>query len=150
MENKKLFLIRLIAFILLGCVAPILFIGFRFKLFGKVSEFSLSGWGLIGIIIAFLFVIYVSKMIRNAMPYSMITQIIQGLLKVILPLFLLYLLINSLKNSLDAFSQSLLFTIICEFIAIPINPLPKWVGEHKTEQNENLIKKFIENWKGEK
>jgi hypothetical protein len=101
--SKKEFIIRLSAFIILGCIAPFLFIAFRYDLFKKVNEMSLSGWGLIAVVIVFFFARYVLKMIKMGMPYSMFTQCISGALKVILPLLCLYFCVDAIRTSIDLF-----------------------------------------------
>lgn len=146
---KKLFVIRLILFTLFACVAPFVFIAFRYNLFRKVSELSLSGWGLVAIIIVFIFSAYIYKMIKKGLPYSMFTQCLTGVCKIIIPLVCLYLGIEALKNSIDLFSQALLFTIISELIAIPLNPFPKWLEQTKDNKIESVLGKFVDKMKGE-
>jgi hypothetical protein len=110
---------------------------------------SLSGWGIVGILIVFFFVKYVLKMLKTGLPFSLFTQCISGILKVILPLVCVYMLVEALKGSIDYFAQALAFTIVCEIIAIPINPLPKWLADTRTEQLNGFAKKFAEIMKGD-
>ena len=146
---KKIFVIRLILFTIFACLLPFVFIAYRYNLFKKVSELSLSGWGLVAIIIVFLFSAYIYKMIKKGLPYSMFTQCLTGVCKIIVPLVCLYLGIEALKNSIDLFSQALLFCIICELIAIPLNPFPKWVEETKDKKIDSVLGKFVDKLKGE-
>jgi hypothetical protein len=147
--SKKEFIIRLSAFIILGCIAPFLFIAFRYDLFKKVNEMSLSGWGLIAVVIVFFFARYVLKMIKMGMPYSMFTQCISGALKVILPLLCLYFCVDAIRTSIDLFQQALVFTIICEALAIPVNPLPKWVQQAQITKANTFFGKILEVVKGD-
>ena len=149
MNNKKVFIIRLVLFTIFSCIAPFLFIAFRYDLFRKVSDMSLSGWGLIAILIVFFFAKYVLKMLKLGLPYSMFTQCITGILKVVLPLVILLWCVTAIRNSIDMFIQALGFTIACEIIAIPINPLPKWLESVQMEKMGEKMKKFVELMKGE-
>lgn len=155
-QEKKIFIIRFILFTIFACVLPFIFIAWRYQLFRKVDSIALSGWGLVAIIILFVFTIYVVKSLKkglyNKRKWSMGMQIVNGLLKIVLPLLTIYFIINSIQNSIDLFKQSLIITIISEMIAIPINPLPKWEMESFREGEENKMNTFFDKakiwWKG--
>ena len=59
--SKTQFWIRFAIYFLLGLVVPVVFLIWRFKLFGKVSTISIGGWGFIAIL---LFVIFFIKMLK--------------------------------------------------------------------------------------
>lgn len=126
----KKFVIRFILFTLFACILPFTFIAWRYELFSKVNEMSLTGWGIIGILIIAIFFFYVLNAIKKGMPYSMFTQIVDGIIKVEMPLILIYLLLSNIQATIDLFLQCMVCIIICEAIAIPINPLPKWIKEN--------------------
>lgn len=126
----KKFVIRFILFTLFACILPFTFIAWRYELFSKVNEMSLTGWGIIGILIIAIFCFYVLNAIKKGMPYSMFTQIVDGIIKVEMPLILIYLLLSNIQATIDLFLQCMVCIIICEAIAIPINPLPKWIKEN--------------------
>lgn len=130
--SKKEFWIRFATFSVFACILPFVFIAWRYKIFRQIDKMSLTGWGIIGMIIVAVFVFYLLKMVKKGLPYSMLTQIINGVAKVILPLALLYAMLSSIKTNINMFLQCLLVVIMCEVIAIPVNPLPKWLHDEKT------------------
>lgn len=155
-KKQQKFLIEFFLFALFSCIIPFVFIAWRYELFSKVSRVSLSGWGIIAIIIIFVFAIYVAKSIkrayRNRKRWSMTVQVIDGVAKVLLPLLALFFTMNAIIASADLFKQALIVVIICEGIAIPINPLPKWEVDNfkagEEERMESFLEKFKIWWKG--
>lgn len=148
-KKTKIFIVRVVLFAVFACVLPFCFIAWRYQLFKKVDSISLSGWGIVALIIIFCFIKYIVKTIKKGESYSMTTQVITGFVKVILPLVILYIMLNSIKGSIDLFLQALCVVIISEGIAIPINPLPKWAFDNHINTQEKtmdtLVSKF---WKG--
>lgn len=145
-KEKKVFLIRFFLFVIFGCVLPFVFIAWRYQIF-KYDKMSITGWGFIAIVIVFFFILYLLNMLKKGMPYSMFTQCISGFSKVILPLLLLFFIVNGIKDNIDAFIQALLVTILCECVAIPINPLPKYVHDHQIKEKEDSMDTFLEKFK---
>ena len=145
--EKKIFLARLILFTIFACVLPFSFIAWRYHIFTTLNSISLSGWGIIAIVIALVFIVYVARMLKRGMPYSMLTQCIGGLLKVTLPLIILYVVVNAIKNQSEIFLQALLVVIISETIAIPINPFPKWLNDNQIKKEDSYFEKLKNWWK---
>lgn len=147
-KAKKVFIARAILFAIFGCVLPFVFIAWRFEIFSNGgSRVSLTGWGVIAIIIVFFFIVYCLKILKNSIPFSMTYQILSGLIKVILPLLLLLIFINALEDSIKQFKQALGIVIGCEAVAIVVNPFPKYMHDKGIEKTENLMDTFIEKWK---
>lgn len=147
MENeKKIFVARVILFIIFGCVLPFTFIAWRYQIF-KGTQISLTGWGFIAILIVFFFVWYCLKVLKNSIPFSMTYQILSGLIKVILPLLLVYLVVNAIEGSIHQFKQALFVVIGCESVAIVVNPFPKYMHDKGIEKAENLMDMFITKFK---
>lgn len=147
LKEKKVFIARTILFTIFGCVLPFVFIAWRFDIFSSGGKVSLTGWGFIGIIIVFFFVMYCLKILKNSIPFSMTYQILNGLIKVILPLLLVYVVVNALEENLRQFKQCLFIVIGCESIAIVVNPFPKYMHDKGIEKTENLMDTFIAKWK---
>lgn len=153
-REKTIFLIRFIAFVIFACALPFAFIAWRFGLFSQSqgSGVALSGWGVVAIIVVLIFAIYVLRMLKLGQPFSLFSQIVSGLVKVILPLVICLLVLRAMKNNIDAMIQALTCTIICEMVAIVVNPLPKWVEDNHIERESlkvsALFNKFTEWWKG--
>ena len=78
-RKRKIFWVRAILWALFSCFIPVAFIGWRYDLVKQVGSLQLSGWGLFGIIIIFVFLYVVVKYIRAGfVEWSMIKQIING------------------------------------------------------------------------
>lgn len=147
LKAKKVFIARVILFCIFGCILPFVFIAWRFQIFSNGGGVSLTGWGVIGILIVFFFILYCLKILKNSIPFSMTYQILSGVIKVILPLILLLLLVNALEDSIRQFKQALIIVIGCEAIAIVVNPFPKYMHDKGIEKTENLMDTFISKWK---
>ena len=139
-KEKKIFAIRVIIWSLFACFIPIGFIGWRYDLFKKVGAMQLSGYGLIAVVIVFVFLYVVVKYIKAGfVEWSMLKQIINGVVRVVLPLGALLSLCISLRNSLEIFIQALGCVLLSEVIAIPINPFPEWVWKKSKGRFENAV-----------
>lgn len=139
-KETRIFVVRIILWSLFSCVIPVLFIGFRYDLFRKASSLQLSGWGIIAVIIVGVFLYVLTKYIRAGFgQWSFVKQIIDGVIKVVLPLGIVLAICVSIRNNLDAFIQSLSCVLISETIAIPINPFPEWVWEKSKGRFESMV-----------
>lgn len=142
--DKKKFWIRMIAFSLFSCILPFIYIAFRYNLFTKVSKIQIGGWGFIAILIVFFFCRYVIVMMRKGVPYSMTSQIIMGILKVIVPLGLVWVFVWNIRSDIDLFLNSLGVVILLEAVAIPVNPLPQWVDMHKKNETDTMMDLLVD------
>lgn len=144
-KEKKLFIVKVSLWVLFSLIIPVGFIGWRYDLFKKASQLRLSGWGLIAIIIIAVFLFSLTKYIKAGfIEWNLTKQIISGVLKIILPLFILLMITVNIKNNIDYFIQALSCVILSELVAIPINPFPKWVWEKSKGRFENTVD-FIAN-----
>ena len=138
--NKKIFTVRIILWALFSCVLPVLFIGWRYSLFKKVGALQFSGWGLIGILIVFIFLRTLVRYIRAGfVEWSMLKQILNGITKVLLPLGVVLAVAIAIRSNLDYFIQALSIVLLLEAIAIPINPFPQWVWVKTQGRFESII-----------
>lgn len=131
MGNKE-FIIRLVAFVLFGCVLPFSFVSYRYELF-KSPHSTLTGVGFIAVILVLVFAIYILNMVKKAHPHTMTTQVINGYTKIVIFIILPLLWVQSVKGDIEMFEQVLEVIALCELIAVPINPLPKWAFEKNIE-----------------
>ena len=136
--EKKVFWVRLIAWITFAVILPVLFIIFRFDVFGG-SKLAIGFWGFVVIGIILAFIISMLRYVCKAMPYSMTAQCISGLGRVILPLVIIWIAAWVIRNNLDVFLQSLGVVIASEAVAIPLNPMPKWIHTHLSEEQQKKI-----------
>lgn len=144
-KKKTIFWTRVVLLVFFGIIFPFAFIAWRFSLFTQVSKISLNGWGIVGIAILFLISRFYFKALKGKLPYSMALQIIQGIFTIIVPLIALVGVLYAIRNDIDYFIQALLITIVCECVAIPVNPLPKWAYEQKDKQLNNKFSELIRN-----
>lgn len=144
MSEKKLFWLRFAVWSLFACIIPVIFVAFRFDLFKAVSGISLSGWGIFAIIIVAIFILVIAKYLKKGLPFSLFTQCINGFCKIILPLVVILAILFLVKTNIDYFIQSLGCVTLCELVAIPINPFPKWISDTRKNEKEASIDLFID------
>lgn len=122
---------RFVLWSLCACILPFVFIVWRFKLFHTISQIQIGGWGVIAIVIVAVFIFTIIRYVRLALSakYSLIAQCLNGFCKVVLPLLIVLLILWNIKSNIDLFIQVMGCVTICETVAIPINPLPKWAYE---------------------
>ena len=143
-KKKKEFWTRFALYVLFGAIIPFMFLTWRFGLFGKTSKIQIGGWGLLAIIFLGVFFIKTIKVVRMGLPYSLTTQILEGVVKVLIPLFIAAFAAYYLRNAMTQLFQFLCVTLFCEAIAIVINPLPKWLHEHQLDEQKNTFKDVLQ------
>ena len=139
-KETRIFVIRAIIWALFSCVIPVAFIGWRYDLFKKAGSLQLSGWGLMAIVIVFVFLYVVVKYVRAGLSeWSMAKQIVNGVVKVVLPIGSILAVAIAVRNNLDVFTQALSCVLISEVIAIPVNPFPEWVYKKTKGRFESMV-----------
>lgn len=143
---KTTFWTRFVLWTFFACVLPFVFLVWRFKLFHKISSIQIGGWGIIAIIIVAVFVFTVIRYIKMAFStkYSLVAQILNGFCKVIIPLLVALVVFYSIRENVDLMIQVLGCVILCEAVAIPINPLPKWAYESQKNVREEERKDTVD------
>lgn len=128
---KTIFWSRFVLWTLCACVLPFIFIVWRFELFHTISKMQIGGWGVLGILIVAFFIFTILRYVKLALSgrYSFIGQCLGGFCKVVLPLLAFLLILNNVKENVELLIQVVGCVVLCEAIAIPINPLPKWAYE---------------------
>lgn len=136
---KTVFWVRFVLWVLFAVAGPVGFIIWRFELFTNVHT-SFGGWGIIAIIIIVAFIISLLNYIKQGLAkYTFVGQCITGLCKVILPLVTLLIIVVSIKDNVSAFIQALGCTIAFESIGIIVNPMPKWIATHLTQEQQDKL-----------
>lgn len=125
--TKKEFFIRFFIWVALAAVAPLVYIGVKYNIFTfKEQVRSITGWGVIALIFTCIVLIYIINQARSALPKgNFIRQCIDGY-TALLPILFAIIMIEMVKDSIGDFQKFLIFMIICEGVAVPINPMPKW------------------------
>lgn len=148
--SKKEFWIRFAVYVLFGGLLPAMFLIFRFKLFSKINSITVGGWGLVCIIFLCGFFISMAKAVKKGLPYSFWTQVLNGVSKVIVPLLGAILAIYCLQDSIKQLLEFLIVVFVCEVIAIPVNPFPKWIHINKLNENEESLYSVLKRIKDNK
>ena len=71
--------------------------------------------------------------------WSMLKQVLNGVGKVIIPLMALLCVVMAISSNIKYFEQALCCVIICEAIAIPINPFPQWIYKKTNGKLESTL-----------
>lgn len=141
--SKKEFWIRLPIYALFLFVIPAVFLIIRFNLFQKISALNIGGWGIVAILVVGLGFIKMMKEVKKGLPFCYLNQVITGLYKVIIPLLLLTFIIYFSKDSIKHILQFLVVLIPSEFVAILVNPIPRWAYENKLEEDGYKLKQIL-------
>ena len=143
-KKKKEFWTKFALYVLFGAIIPFMFLVWRFNLFGKASKIQIGGWGLFAIIFIGIFFSKTIKVVRMGLPYSLVTQILEGVVKVLIPLGIAFFISYYLRNAMTQLCQFLGLLFICECVAIVVNPLPKWLHEHQLDEQKNTFKEVLQ------
>ena len=145
MSEKQKFSIRMTLFLLFSLIIPSVYLIIKFDLFHATERLKI---GIAEIIIIAIFIGVLTVLIKYYIDglktkYSMLKQILQGIIKLILPLGLFLLIIIFMQNNIDIIKQALYILIPCEFIAIIVNPLPKWCFDNNVEGMSEIFDKVV-------
>lgn len=133
---KTIFGIRVFLWALCAAILPFAFIAWRYDIFAPTSNFKLTGWGIIAVIILTIFAITLIKYVYRSLNPGLAKQCISGFASIILPLLIVYLLINSIEDSINLFKQALGCVILCEAVGIPLNPFPAWIAKKQIDNDK--------------
>lgn len=151
-KSRIVFTIRLISWILIGCVLPISVFAYKFGLFREytlvVDELgnvvsktnpSLNGWGIISCLLVGSFISAIVKDISDAyVGYSLAKQCYKGICST-MPLIIAFAVCYFLKGVLDQVMFCLIILILCKLVSTPINPLPKWKYEKRGSEDYSTL-----------
>ena len=148
--TKKEFITRLALFLAFSLVAPIVYIYTRCSLWKQTTQVSF--WFVVLIIIVVVVVAVLIKYYLDGMKtkYSYLKQILEGVVKVILPLAsVLFIAIwfkgkaEWLVANTNLFIEILLVVLASESIAIVINPLPRWAFDNNVDGLVQITDKIL-------
>lgn len=143
--SRKQFWIRFALWVVFAVVVPVAFLAWRYGLFStrEGSETSMTGWGIVAIIIIAVFLLKLLNEAKKGLPEgSMLAQCLDGY-KWEIPLVLIIFMLENIKNNVDALEETLIVLAVSEAIAIPINPMRRWAYENKIERNGSFLKKVL-------
>ena len=158
-EAKRIliFWTRMLGWITFSCILPITTFAVRFGLFeketirtdslGNVIESqstSLNGWGIVACVVVGLTISSIVKNVIAAYPgYSLTKQWLHGFRKIVLPLLIGFFVCLFIHNVIQHLMFCLGTLAVCQFIAIPLNPLPKWSYEKAGVENYNSVLTYL-------
>lgn len=75
--------------------------------------------------------------------YSIFKQILQGIIRLILPLTIALLVLMWLGDNIKMLKEALYVFIPCEMVAIVINPFPKWCFDNNIDGITQIADKVL-------
>ncbi len=150
--GKAEFWSRLALWVVLALVVPIVYLAIAYGLFTCKSGTSvqLSGWGVLAVVFAAVMLIVVVMQARATLPKGTFArQCIDGALALI-PLLCAILVIHAVRSNLEGFERFLIVTFVCEALAVPANPLPRWGLQNHIDMTEGFIASAIKKGLGKK
>jgi len=145
LTERQKFWIRMALYVIFGLILPCAFIIWRCDLFGG-KPVTLGFWGFIVILIVTLFSTSCLRWLRKGLKFCMIKQVIDGFIKIILPLTTVLLFVVVIKDNVDLIIQCLGCIIACELVAIPLNPICQWYYKSKGEEMEGVMDMAIDKY----
>lgn len=135
-----IFWTRMVVWIAFSCIIPISVFAAKFGLFkessiqydslGNVveaSSVSLNGWGIVACAIVGFTASAIIKEVIAAYPgYSLTKQWLSGFRKTVLPLVIGFFVCLFIREVVAHLMFCFGTLAVCQFIAVPVNPLPKW------------------------
>lgn len=154
-----IFWARMVGWIIASCVIPIITFSVKFGLFTKnveqtdslgnvveSSSVSLNGWGIISCLVIGFTISKVIKEVIAAYPkYCLAKQCLSGFVKTVLPLAIGFFMCVFLDGVIHHVMFCLGVLAVCQAIAIPLNPLPKWRYEKTGVEEYNTIVSYVTN-----
>lgn len=124
----------------------------RFHLFQTTTKLQvgLAGIVVIGIMMAVISVLIKFYLEGMKCKYSLLKQILEGIIRLILPLVLLLVILIWLGDNVVMIKESLYVIIPCEMVAIVVNPLPKWCFDNNVEGLSEIADKILNKNKEDK
>ena len=140
---KVVFTVRAVLWALFSAILPFIFIVWRYGIFTE-GKSKISGVGLLAIIIAAVFIFNLAHYIYKTLKPGLAKQCISGLVKIILPLLVLYVIVSSVLDSVALFKEALGCVILCEAVGIPLNPFPTWLEKKRIEEGKEKAEGLTE------
>lgn len=143
-KKRLIFWIRMVSWIGIGCVTPIVVFAVKFGLFKDSAivydelgnalpnvSYSFNGWGIVSCVLIGSFAASILKEVANAYSgYSLVKQCYIGICKTI-PLIVVFVILYFIGDVIHQCTYCLMVLVVCRIISIPINPLPKWRYEKR-------------------
>ena len=151
------FKVKLGVFFAFSMIIPIIYLTIRFKLISGTKT-QLSIWFFIVLLIFFGVLAVFIKYYLDGMKtkYSFLKQLLEGFVKVIMPLGIVLIGFIFFKSKLEWITSNInkvieafVVLLLCETIAVIINPLPKWAFDNKVDGIVAITDKILKKEKTE-
>ena len=97
---KTVFVARALAWATFAAILPFTFIAFRYGIFNAQNRLSISGWGIIAVIIVAVFLIGLLGYLKQGMKEGMAKQCIVGFCKIIVPLLMVLVIVKGIEDNI--------------------------------------------------
>lgn len=145
--DKKEFWVRFAIFFSVAFLAPMIYLTVRYHLFQPTTSTSVNigFWGVVVIGILCCSIAVLVKFYLEGMKtkWSWAKQIIEGFVKLILPLCFTLFVVIWLGDNITHIKEALYIIIPCEALAIIVNPLPKWAFDNNVEGVGNIAESIF-------
>lgn len=139
-KEKALFIMRAILWFVFAGVLPFIFISLQFGVYSNAEpKLKLNGIVYFGLIVLIAVAMKLAKYLYQGMSIGIAKQCLHGAFTIIAPLLILFAILNGLTKISEDLEKVLGIIIVCETIAIPIDPFPVWLVKKKAGKFENLI-----------
>ena len=139
MEKKEL-ITRLSLFLMFSLVAPIVYVSIRCKLFSAKKTISIWFIIILGVVLGVVSLIIKYYLDGMKTKYSLMKQILEGFIKVIMPIAFVLIAVVWFKSKMEwiVSNVNLMIEVLgvvlgCEVIAVIVNPLPKWAFNNNVD-----------------
>lgn len=140
-----LFIPRLILWIGLTFVGPIITILTKFEAFTKVdNQIKFNGWAIVIALIIAIGVFYILKYVLSAISFNYIAQLLSGFINLILWLILGLVLVDTITNYSEQLKSVLRWSIVTCSFGVVINPLPRWSYNRKNKDLAGSIGMYLD------
>ena len=135
---------KLILFLTFSVVAPTTYLIFRFNLFSETKvRIGIGGLIVFGVMLGTIGALIKYYLAGMKTKYSFLKQLLQGLLRVIMPLTLALFVVIFLSDNMSIVKEALIVLIPSELIAIIFNPFPKWCFDNNVEGLGEIAEKIF-------
>jgi hypothetical protein len=126
---------RFTAWFFLSVITPSAIIITQYEIFSqRNSTTKITGMGLLALLGLGGGVFYIVKSLGEAENNPWVSGMVQGFVRIILPLLGVYLLAGIIAFNLEKIRIILVVSLLAEGLALPINPLPEYVAEKKKQR----------------
>ena len=141
-NNIKIFVARLVTYIMVGFVIPFTYLVWRYNLFSKTERLNIGGWGIIAIIFSAIFFMVLVKKAGETIENETYKQVFDGIRKIFIPLLAVTLCVYAMYDFWRQLVEFLGILTVCETVAYIVNPIPQKIKEKENLREESKIIKI--------